>query len=410
MSAPDLIHRIESYNKGRAPEYLARKYAAMSSSAFSFFRGTAHLFFEDIPKESFLLQSPKTWICGDLHVENLGSFKGDNGLAYFDMNDFDEAALAPCLLDVARFACSVHMGAEELGLNARKTAGGVNVFLDNYIAALQKGYIRSLEKGTAAGVVKIFLEQVQTRTRKEFLAGRVVEKKGKPRLDTSSGRFVAIAPERAKEVSDAFRKTTLFKADPDYFAIHDVAFRIAGTGSLGLERYALLVEGKPGKSRYALIDIKEAQAPSMLMHHPFRQPKWPNQAERIVEIQQRVEAAAPALLSTVEIKGKHFVVKELQPLEDKLALEHLKGRVKRCTIFTGTVGELAAWGALRSGGRQGSATADELIGFGSRAKEWKKDVAAYAASYAVTARKDFVQFRNARGIKAAKASSGVKKS
>ena len=39
--------RIEAFNRGRRPELIARKYRAMSRDPFVFFRGTAHLFWED---------------------------------------------------------------------------------------------------------------------------------------------------------------------------------------------------------------------------------------------------------------------------------------------------------------------------------------------------------------------------
>jgi uncharacterized protein (DUF2252 family) len=39
--------------------------------------------------------SPVFWICVGLHIENFASYKGDNCLAYFDLNDFDESILAP---------------------------------------------------------------------------------------------------------------------------------------------------------------------------------------------------------------------------------------------------------------------------------------------------------------------------
>ncbi len=379
----DLIERIRHYNKGRDHRFLHLKYEAMAQSAFRFFRGTAHLFYQDIPKDSFLWDSPKSWICGDLHLENLGSFKGDNRLAYFDMNDFDEACLAPCLLDITRFACSVHVGSGELGLDTKTAKAHVKVLLERYAATLLKGYIRVLEKETATGVVKQFLEKVENRKRSEFLRGRVLE----GRIVTSlKGPYVPIGKKEKAAVKEAFQKSPLFKRSPDFFAVRDVAFRIAGTGSLGMERYVMLVGGN------ALIDIKEAQTASLLIHHHFRQPAWPNQAERIIEIQQRVEAAAPALLSPLEIQDKYFVVKELQPMEDKLDLTHLAGKAKRCLSFVEDVGELSAWGSLRSSGRQGSAISDDLIAFAAKAAGWKRDVADYAAKYAARVRRDYAHF------------------
>ena len=68
----------------------------MRKSAFAFLRATCHLFYEDLPKSPLLRKVPPVWACGDLHLENFGSYKGDNRLVYFDLNDFDEALLAPC--------------------------------------------------------------------------------------------------------------------------------------------------------------------------------------------------------------------------------------------------------------------------------------------------------------------------
>jgi len=88
----DLVERIRSFNEGRDPELLRRKYQRMSANPFAFFRGTCHLFYEDWPVNSPLNTSPPVWISGDLHLENFGSYKGDNRLVYFGINDFDEAS------------------------------------------------------------------------------------------------------------------------------------------------------------------------------------------------------------------------------------------------------------------------------------------------------------------------------
>src|ERR1700676_2091506 len=79
MARNDVLERIERYNRGREPERLAIKYARMRSSPFVFLRGTAHLFYEDWPRRSPLNKAPKTWICGDLHLENFGGYKAADG-------------------------------------------------------------------------------------------------------------------------------------------------------------------------------------------------------------------------------------------------------------------------------------------------------------------------------------------
>ena len=87
----NIVDSILKYNAGREPERVALKYRAMRQDAFSFMRGTCHLYYQDWPaSDRQLNDAPLAWICGDLHLENFGCYKGDNRLVYFDLNDFDE--------------------------------------------------------------------------------------------------------------------------------------------------------------------------------------------------------------------------------------------------------------------------------------------------------------------------------
>lgn len=55
------------------------------------------------------------------------------------------------------------------------------------------------------------------------------------------------------------------------------------------------------------------------------------------------------------------------------------------------MGELAAWGQLRSSGRQGSATADELIEFANTSK-WQEALLRYVTAYSRRVFADYTQF------------------
>ena len=102
-----LKERITAFNEGMLPEMVQLKYEAMAENAFRFFRSTCHLFYEDLAVAEPLPLSLLAWICGDLHIENFGSYKGDNKLVYFDLNDFDEALLAPCSYETVRMVSSI---------------------------------------------------------------------------------------------------------------------------------------------------------------------------------------------------------------------------------------------------------------------------------------------------------------
>ena len=82
-----IVKRLTNFNQNRDTERLALKYKAMSKDAFAFLRGSCHLFYEDWHNDSPLDATPAAWICGDLHLENFGCYKGDNRLVYFDINE-----------------------------------------------------------------------------------------------------------------------------------------------------------------------------------------------------------------------------------------------------------------------------------------------------------------------------------
>src|SRR5512143_2998384 len=173
-------------NKGRDPERLALKFSKMRASPFIFLRGSCHLFYQRLPVEQALEKAPRVWACGDLHLENFGSFKGDNRLTYFDMNDFDEAALAPCTWDVARFLTSVRLGMREMKVEASAIASLCQVFLDSYARELATGKARWIEREASEGLVKELLSAVQLRSRPEFLDTRT-QRKGKRRTILADG-------------------------------------------------------------------------------------------------------------------------------------------------------------------------------------------------------------------------------
>ena len=174
----ELIH---SFNEKRSKKFLRIKYENMRKDYFKFYRATAHLFYHDIPSDSFLFNSPNVWVCGDMHFENFGSFHGDNGLVYFDLNDFDEAILAPCLMDVSRFLVSLILITERLKFKYPDGIKLCHIFLESYCNALKEGSSRVIEKESAKGVIKNLLKNLQNR--ESFIKEYTIKQKGIRRLN-----------------------------------------------------------------------------------------------------------------------------------------------------------------------------------------------------------------------------------
>ena len=369
----DVARAIRKFNKGRDPQRLALKYSKMHGSAFSFFRGTCHLFQQRLPPARILQEAPSVWVCGDLHLENFGSYKADNRLAYFDMNDFDEAALAPCTWDLVRFLASVRLGLLELGLAPSELAGVCQVFLDVYARELATGKARWVERETSDGLVRALFDSIRSRSRIEFLATRTLLKGKHRTLRVDGGKALPIEESQRQQIGAFMERFAAGQDDPDFFRVLDVARRIAGTGSLGVERYVILVQGRGSPDGHFLLDLKQAMPSALSPYLTARQPEWKSEAHRVVALQRRVQAVSMAFLQAVGMAGKPYILRALQPSEDRVALSHWDGKPARLGGVMASMGAALAWGHLRAGGRDGSAIADELIAFGAKAK-WKRRI------------------------------------
>lgn len=387
----NIVKRIQKANRGRDPERLAMKYRALRDNAFSFFRGTCHLFYDRLAESGFDTGAPKVWCCGDLHLENFGSYKGDNRLVYFDINDFDEAALAPATWELVRLAASLHVGLAALDLPFDRIAALVGTLVDHYAQALACGKAGWIERDTAHGTVRQLLDQLRERNRADYLNGRTRLVRKRRRLLIDGERTLAVDDaERARVTAtlDGFGAT---QADAAFYRVLDVARRIAGTGSLGVPRYVVLVEGRGSPDRNYLFDLKRSTPSSLGRLFADAQPRWPSDAARIAAVQQRMQAVTAAFLHPVMHDGRPFVLRALQPSEDRLPFDRFG---KSPDLFDGAIammGRCAAWAQLRSGGRQGAATADALIAFAARRK-WRLQVATAAAAMGDQAMADWATF------------------
>jgi uncharacterized protein (DUF2252 family) len=389
-----VVTRILRFNAGREPQRLALKYAAMRRSPFGFFRGTAHLFYRDWPAGSPLDRSPLAWVCGDLHLENFGSYKGENGLAYFDINDFDEAALAPAGCDLARFATSTLLAITDLGLSAAEArAFGHQAHLA-YTHALRLGKPMWVERATARGLVKQLLRRVKRRTQSDLLAERTTVLRGRRRLRIDGRRALVMSAEAAHQVERALAHAHVSREAPDFYRVIDVARRIAGTGSLGLQRAVILVHGDGGRDGNVLLDLKEAAPSALSPALRIRQPRWRSEADRVVSIQRRVQAVSPALLQPLRLGRRSYILRELQPSEDRLALARVRDERQRLEVAHRVMAEAVAWGQLRSSGHQGSATADEWIEFGHQ-RSWSHPLSDFTGWYADLVRDYWKEFSEA---------------
>lgn len=385
-----LAGKIKTFNSNRDPKKVLLKYATMKLDAFRFFRGTCHLFYEDLYKTNALPKSPHVWMCGDLHIENFGSFKGSDRLVYFDLNDFDEAILSPAAWEVSRLLCSVVVAARTAAYSKVHIQKLTTSLLKGYAFRLQQGKGMTVETATGNGLIKTLLEKVETRKESKLLKQRTSKAYGYSRLQIDNLKSFAIHSSTKKEVLNAVKQLLKSKTSNRKWKALDAVYRVAGTGSIGIERYAVLVQDVI-TSKKLILDVKEAMNSSLQDYTGIHQPKWKNNGDRIVQIQTRMQFVCPSWLDTLCIKTKWFVIKEIQPVADGIEFISFKEEMDKQEKLLYTLGQLTASAQLRSSGREGSAITDALISFGTDVS-WQKSVTNYACKYAFQVEKDYQEF------------------
>lgn len=315
--------------RGR-PWLLERKSQRMAASAFAYLRGTAPFFYELLAQNPWLAGGPggDGWMMGDLHLENFGAFRTTSAppradeaprsrregsaaaSVVFDINDFDEAARGPQRLDLLRLAASVLLAADP--------QGGADL-----AASLVESYSDSLARGTMPTnpprVIKKLIERADENTTKKMLA-RLVESDGQ--RFRYEGNLSRVPEDERARVEAAFGDYArhMSSGDRDYrerLRVRDVAFRVAGTGSLGAARYAILTEGKGGKEEGWLFDMKEQfeASASLLLGPTGLLP-----ARRVLDATQACLVSPTRMLGEASLDGRSMLVRRLSAQEDKLAV------------------------------------------------------------------------------------------
>lgn len=382
-----LARRIIHFHADRQEPTLKRKYALMAIDPFTFYRATCFLFYEDLAKNPIINRGPLAWICGDLHLENFGSYRATNGLVYFDINDFDEAQLAPALWEVLRFLCSIGLATETWNYSQQEASSLMETALSTYVDLLRAGKPYAIEREVSPPLIQDFFDKAEREREKDLLKERVDKKKQK--LLLIQDKTFALDQGKKEFVQNTLNQFLNQKGQS--LKVADVAFRIAGTGSLGVARYVALAWDE-SKEKWRLLDIKKSTASSLAQHLKVLQPKWESEAHRIVGAQHFMQYALPRFIDPIKIGEEDFVIKQLQPSAQKIDHQLCKSKLKNSETIIITMAQALASAQLRSAARLGSGNADELIAFAS-IDNWKKELITLAIEYTETMKNYFRDYK-----------------
>jgi uncharacterized protein (DUF2252 family) len=167
----------------------------------------------------------------------------------------------------------------------------------------------------------------------------------------------------------------------DLFKPLDVAFKIVGTGSVGLRDYVVLMEGN-GHKDPLFLQIKQ-EMPSA--YAPYLPAQFSHQGRRVAEGQRRIQPLSDLLLGWTKIGQHDFLVRQLNDHKGGVELARLKG--EGLNSLAAIAGELLARGHARSGD---ALTIHGYLGSGDKAV---KALVQYALRYAALAHADFAAFQ-----------------
>lgn len=209
---------------------LRAKHDKMSSGPFPFLRATYWRWAETIldvcPK---LRNAPQVLAIGDIHLENYGMWRDDDGRLVWGVNDFDEAAVMPYALDLVRLATSA-----TLARPSRRYRGS------DICGAILKGYRKGLKSPRP-----FVLDKEHPRLRSLL----VVDEKSR-----ASFWAKVTAQKSLKRPPKRYRRAIAAAMPEAGLAIEKFYPRQAGTGSLGRQRWVGVADWHGG------LVLREAKA------------------------------------------------------------------------------------------------------------------------------------------------------
>jgi uncharacterized protein (DUF2252 family) len=402
VSPLELLKRSDT---GRVPELIKIKYERMKALPFGYFRGAVPVMAADLsllPNTGLMVQ-----LCGDAHVNNLGAYAAEDGRLIFDINDFDETFVGPFEWDLKRMAASlVVAGRAAENKDAICTQAVVRCILS--YAERMRAYapmaVFELVRDQISRLEEIAPVHVALRKALRTTPLHTLEQLTEPIPGTGSQE--PGAPRRFREIkpvltrmSDAKKKDVLasltaymetLQSQRKYFFSQyrplDVAFKVVGTGSVGLRDYCVYMEGNgPGDPMFLQIkeEARSAYAPYL------KDPQVPKQqGQRVVEGQRLIQTGTDILLGYTRIAGRDYLVRRLSDHKASIELTDLKG--DGLLEYAQLCGELLARGHARSG------DASQIAGYVGTGEVFADALAEFGRKYADQTRKDWAELKKAK--------------
>lgn len=399
-TALELLRRAE---RGRIPKLVKLKHELMAESPLGYFRGAAPVMAADLaalPNTGLMCQ-----ICGDAHVRNVGAYAAPDGRLVFDINDFDETIQGPFEWDLKRMAASLVLAGRAAGHKESAACGAAAKCVERY-AALMRQFARmpslnvmryQVHRIGSVHPVHDALLKAERATPLHALERLTVPVNGQThaarRFRESQPMLTRLTGAKAENVLAALEPYAAMLQPQRRHLLGlyrpvDVAFKVVGTGSVGLRDYCIYLEGN-GAGDPLFLQVKEEAASAYAPYVPEGHGAA-DAGQRVVEGQRAMQVQSDPFLGWTRMGGRHFLVRQLNDHKGSIEVEDLAGG--GLEAFAEVCGELLARGHARS--------SDALViaGYLGQGDGFAEAMGRFGALYADQTERDWQALRRAGRI------------
>lgn len=299
----------------------------MARSAHAYVRGSTVKFYEWLalsPAAADFPQGPPVWICGDCHLGNLGPIADGDGEVDIQIRDLDQAVIGNPAHDLVRLGLSLATAARGSDLPGVATARMMEEMMDGYAAAMMDP--EDGDPGSEPSAVRSVRRKAWARRWRHLARERLGDET--PTIPLGR-KFWVIDEDERDALGAMFADPAVIdqvlafdrNAGDRSLRMIDAAYWMKGCSSLGLLRYAVLLEirNDADAPRYALMDVKEAIAPIAPTTDPLAMPG--DNAQRVVAAARAMSPHLGQRIVPVHMIGHAMFIRELTPRDLKLEVD-----------------------------------------------------------------------------------------
>lgn len=403
---------LVAQNADRMPNLVPLRFARMLTDPFCFYRGSAAVMAAD------LAAGPSSGInvlcCGDAHLSNFGIYAAPDRALVFDVNDFDQAAVAPWEWDVKRLITSAIVGAQHAGYQPKTirtlVEGAATAYqdalsaildlnvLDRYYLRFEPELYRDRARKCMQSVIDRALRQARQRTSAQVVSRIMTVGAG--------GNLQLVENPPVLQHLDVDVETQLVESVAEYltavpadvalllshFRVTDLALRVVGVGSVGTRCYLAILTGPDGTP--LVLQLKEARTSVLEEYGGIEQPQVMQdaiaafgQGARVVDSQRVLQAMSDVLLGTARKDGRDYYIRQFHDM---------KGSIETDGMPPAAFGDyVSACSILLARAHAQSANASMLRGYVGGGDTVRKAIVDWSYAYAEKALDDFHQLLSA---------------